>query len=173
MSVADAEIDGLCDAMVIVAQPRGRIVRWVAFSLIFLVFYAGGLFVCVKDLLRLGLSAEVDCSPFLIMTMLLSLFIDTFGLVYLCKPALAIFKSRLELSGQAVPWAGIGSCHWNRYSPGKLLVAIDVGQSHALHSVIVPEGERAVVEEALRRLGKWDEGSGVAFESGMGFKLGA
>ncbi len=159
MSVADAEIDGLCDAIVIVAQPRGRIVTTVAFSLIFQVFYAGALLVCVRDLLRLGLPDAVDYSPFLIMTILLNLLIDTFGLIYICKPALAIFKSRLELSGQAMPWASIGSCHWNRYSPGELMVAIDVGQSHALHSVLVPEGQRADVEEALRRIGKWDVGS--------------
>jgi hypothetical protein len=156
MSVADAETDRLCDAIVIVAQSRGRIVRTVALSLIFLVFYAGALFVFVRDLLRLGLSAEVDYSPFLITTILLSLFIHTFGLIYVCKPALAIFKSRLELSGQAIAWASIGSCHWNRYSPGKLMVATDVGKSHALHSVLVPGGQRAAVEVALRRSGKWD-----------------
>ncbi len=107
MSVADAEIDGLCEAIATVLQPRGRIVRTIEFSVVFLFFYAAALF----------------------------------------------------------------SCHWNRYSPGKLMVAIDVGQSHALHSVFVPGGQRAVVEEALRRLGKWDEGSGVAFESGLSINL--
>ena len=73
------------------------------------------------------------------------------------KPALTIFPSGIELDSQFLSWKNIGSCRWNRYLPDTVVIAVDAGRSHFRHAVPVPQSHRAVVEETIRRFGKWDE----------------
>jgi hypothetical protein len=181
VSVADAEIDHLYDAIVTVPQPPEHVVRPPAFSqrprwqrvcmialiAIPIVAYAAGFAVYLVDLLTHNFVPQGNYL-FLINATIQSL-VWAVG-AYACnalerglkgrhhqKPALLIFPSGIELDGQFLSWKNIGSCRWNRYLPDTVVIAVDAGRSHFRHAVPVPQSHCAVVEETLRRFGKWDE----------------
>jgi hypothetical protein len=198
VSVADAEIDRLYDAIVTVPQPPEYIgrrrehtqrPRWqrafvIAIIAIPVVAYVAVFAVYLVDLLTHNFVPEgnyfvlinttIQGLVWAVVSYALTAFERRVKLRQRQKAALTIFPSGIALDGQFVSWTDIGSCRWNRYLPAALVIAVDAGHSHWQHTVSVPESHRALVEKTIRGFGKWDEPrtvEEVAPDTGMSINL--
>jgi hypothetical protein len=169
VSVADAEIDHLCDAIVTVPDPfwdesrnRTRTVWLVVMAAILFAVYVVAFVVYLLDLLAHRFVPKGNYLPLVSWTIQLPVFANGFYLMQFSKakdegvPSLRIFPTGIALRGQFESWKNVGSCRWDSSSSKMLMVEIRYGQAYWRQYAWVSEGYRTVVEEALRRFGKWD-----------------
>jgi hypothetical protein len=169
VSVADAEFDHLCDAMVTVPDPmwdeswnRRRTVWLVVMAAIPFAVYVVAFVVYLVDLFTHRFVPKGNYLPLASWTIQLPVFVVVFYLLRFSKvrhegvPSLRIFPTGIALRGQFESWKNVGSCRWDSSSWNMLMVEIRYGQAYWRQYAWVSEGYRTVVEEALRRFGKWD-----------------
>ncbi len=147
MSTFDAEIDAAPDAVIIVHQLRWRRLTAFVFFVLFLAVYWCAFVVALAGG-EYNLSLNLTFFPFVP--------VEVLKIRYVWNPVLVISPSQVRLYSQALPLKSIASCHWNRYSPDKLMIAIDMGHSHGVETIPIPEAQHKHVEAALRQFGKWE-----------------
>jgi hypothetical protein len=149
------DIDGTSDLVVSIPLPRWRTTRRILHvGLVAILFLALGATLLNKLLTqetvtvqRRGLLAALVGFSFVLA------FVNLMILRLALKRPFAVLESGIELQGGKIPWEKIDNCHWGRYTGGILNLRTHYGRFF----VPVPKSQRAAVEAALRRVGRWQD----------------
>jgi hypothetical protein len=158
MSATQIHFDDARGPIVVVHQPRSRIAGRAIFRICSAIFW------CAAGTLYLRESLIDDSSAGLIrvfFALMPGVFfvlaaLQLFILIIASKRPFAILRDGIEVAGHALPWERIVACRWNLYSPGTLMIAARSEKNLVHHSVPVPQSHQVLVEETLRRFGKWE-----------------